>query len=141
MQVQFFISGTDQASAGRNANAWEARMRASTRYYVGARYVTVLGLRDRPQPDLGRGSLNRVLTYNLELLDNLWRLSDDDQRPTRFPVETDPGMYPFGMLSLSLDGSYSLLGGVTGTLSTLSLPNSGITLTPLELTYDQTNEF
>jgi len=143
MQVQLMISGTDPSSCGVSANAWEARMRACTRYYVGARYVTVLGVKARPQPDRGRAGLNRTLTYTLELLDNLWRLSDDDVRPTRFPIEMNAGDYPLGLLIRNEDGTYSTLGGVSNTPGTLTTQAAGRTFTYQTevLSYDAANEF
>jgi hypothetical protein len=141
MQVTLYISGRTPVECGNNASIWKKRLRAAARYYVGARYVTVLGVTQVPESQPGRAALNRTLVFTFELLDDLWRLSDDDVRPTRYPVEETPGQFPFGMLTIASDGTYSLLGGVSGFLSTLSLPNTGITLTPLELTYDQANEF
>lgn len=125
--------------AGRLASQWQQVIEQTARVYLGARYLTVVTATGRSGGGYFGGPL-RELQANFEFLDDLWRLDPQDTRPTRYPVESDPGDYPLGMLRVLQRGDgvaqTEYLGGVSGTPIPITLPYTGVVLNTLELTYD-----
>lgn len=118
----------------RRREFWEGILERTERWYCGARFRQVLGVQ------LFDRSEFHAVRAQLILRDPLWYLSPDDRKPKRYPHEVGLGLYPLGMLQVvgEGDGFYEVdyLGGVTGTPVTTTLPYTGLTLHPLELTYD-----
>jgi hypothetical protein len=93
----------DAQTCARRAELWSARVEASSRLYVGARYLDLLKVGDR-QVSVGRGLGTRSLRWVLELQGELWRLAPDDLSPRRYPLEPEPGNYPLGLLDVAAEG-------------------------------------
>jgi len=139
MKVSVYISGRTPGECGLYADTWERRLRSMTRYYVGARFVSVLGVTASPRQKAGRAMLNRTLTVTAELLDDLWRLSDDDVRGLRYPSEQTPGEYPYGLLHVLEGNTVEPLGGVSFSDSTFTFSGANgqtFTLPTTRATYD-----
>lgn len=133
-QAPWDNGSTTAAMVTRRREFWENTLERCDRWYCGARYRQVLGV------SLFDRSTFSVVRAQLHLRDPLWYLSPDDKRPRRFPFEEGFGLYPLGMLQVVGEGEgyydVEYLGGVTGTPTTLVLPHTGLTLHPLELSYD-----
>jgi len=119
LNVPTFVKGDDLASLNRTTDNLSRLMRNASRYYIGARFVTVLGC-SQLSPTKGR-SLTRDITFVLNLKDPYWRLSDDDANPSLFPIESDMGLslYPLGLFHITDEGAGSYqLEPLTGTVLT-----------------------
>lgn len=134
VQAPWDTGGLGPGMVTRRKELWEGVLERCDRWYFGARYRQVLGVAwfDRSEYGAVRAGLN--------LKDPLWYLSPDDRRPRRYPFEDNLGLYPLGMMQVvdEGDGYYEVeyLGGVIGTPVSTTLPYTGLTLHPLELSYD-----
>ncbi|UQN10356.1 hypothetical protein [Deinococcus sp. QL22] len=135
VQAPWDTGGLNSALITRRKEFWEGVLERAERWYCGARFRQVLGVASFDRSEFA------VLRATLNLRDPLWYLSPDDRRPRRYPFENDLGLYPLGMLRVVGEGdSYydvEYLGGIVGTSVVTTLPYTGLTFYPLELTYDE----
>lgn len=118
--ITIYTSGRTPQECGAFASTWEKKLRAMTRYYIGARYLEVLGVTAAPRQKPGRAMLNQTVTVNVELLDDQWRLIPGDRNARSYPSEPDVGVYPLGLLRVVRDA---------GTVYDVE-PLDGVTLSP-----------
>lgn len=105
--LELRIGGQTPTAAGHHADRWQRvveGLHGGGRVYVGARYLSVVSVPERPEPVPGAAWLEWTLSVELEYLDDLWRLGPDDLRPRRYPVEALAGIYPLGMLRVVGEG-------------------------------------
>ena len=143
LSVPVFINGPDMGAVNAATDALQRLFSNAIRYYIGGRYVQVTSAGE-VSPTRGRGGLTRDVTFVLNVRDPYWRLSDDDARPTAFPIDSDMALslYPLGLFRIFSEapGQYTL-DPLTGTLTnpgtySYTIAGQSFTLKTVEAYYD-----